>query len=92
MTIYDALDDGNVKVRVIYDDVTREDSWTGTWRPATRAMVLTRELPDGLTQTYTGYLGDNDPSHLIFGGDFTQTDAGDTKFGWFAEWQYPLIF
>ena len=91
MTIFNAVDNGEVNLRVGFSDVNREDRWTGRWRPEAREIVLTRELPDGVTQTYTGHLGDNHPPHLIFGGSFTQSEAGATEFGWFAEWMSILI-
>ncbi len=85
MTILDAVDDGDVVLRVGFTDVARPDNWDGTWHPGQREIVLTRHLPGGATQTYQGYLGDNHRDLLMFGGSFTQSDANGVQFGWFAE-------
>ncbi|NJC73110.1 hypothetical protein HC031_25825 [Planosporangium thailandense] len=84
MTIFAAADNGPVELEVSFDDVNRKDLWTGTWSPGAREIVLNRQLPGDVTQTYTGHLGDNHPPELIFGGAFTQSDVGALEFGWFA--------
>ena len=91
MSIFSAADDGPVELTVGFNDVNRQDNWSGTWRPETREIVLRRELPNNVVQTYTGYLGDNHPPSLIFGGSFTESDAGDFQFGWFAQWLTWII-
>jgi hypothetical protein len=91
MSIFRVVDDGPVELRVRFNDQNREDRWNGTWHPGNREIQLRRELPNNATQTYTGYLGDNHPPSLIFGGSFTQSGSGDFQFGWFAQWQTWII-
>jgi hypothetical protein len=91
MTISSATDDGPVELRVSFSNLQREDRWAGNWSPDRREIILVRSLPGNQSQTYTGYLGDNAPGPLIFGGSFTQTDAAANKFGWYAEWQSWII-
>ena len=91
MTIFSAVDEGPVELRVSFSNLNREDRWNGTWSPSKRQLTLTRALPNNTSQTYTGYLGDNAPGPLIFGGSFTETDAAGTRFGWYAQWQSWII-
>jgi hypothetical protein len=92
MEIFSAIDDGPVTLRVHFDGLAREDPWSGTWSPGRREIILSRILPGGVIQTHTGHLGDNSPPSLIFGGSFTELDAGNLQFGWFAQWSTPIIF
>ena len=87
MSIFNQDAQGNLRVEVSFKDVDRTDQWTGVWNEAARQITLTRRLPNNVLQTYIGYLGDNHPEiALIFGGSFTETDAGNLQFGWFARW------
>ena len=76
----------------------RTDDIRGRWDDAEGKITFTLFLPNDpsttLTQTYTGFLGSNDPDHLIFhqailAGFFTKSDVvADVpriNFGWFAQ-------
>ena len=86
---------GNVDVEVEFDGLDRQDRFIGVWNESAKGLTLTRYLPNNVTQTYVGYLGDNDPASLIFGGSFTESDipgtAPRTQFGWYAKYRYPII-
>ena len=85
-----------LEVSVSFPSISRQDKWTGIWSISTKVITLTRtmQVANTVTQTYTGFMGDNDPPRLLFGGFFTQSDvpatAPRTKFGWSANWQSPL--
>ena len=96
MAIFSQDTQGNLEVDVSFQDVNRTDAWTGVWDDGAGQIVLTRQLPNSVTQTYTGYLGDNHPEiALILGGSFTESDvptnAPRTQFGWFAQYTGPII-
>jgi hypothetical protein len=91
MTIFNANDGGAVALRVGLGDDARQEKWDATWLPAERKIILDRHLPTGATQRYTGYLGDNNPPNLAFGGSFVESELGDTQFGWSAEWLFPIL-
>jgi hypothetical protein len=92
LTIYSQDAQGNLTLKVIFQDVTRIDPWTGVWKAATRQITLTRHLPNNVTQTHVGYIGTNHPEiALIFGGSFTESDAGATQFGWYAKYSSGII-
>jgi hypothetical protein len=93
MSIFSQDAQGNLEVKVSFQDVNRTDPWTGVWNEAARQITLTRQLPNNVTQTYIGYLGNNHPEiALIFGGSFTESDAGNLQFGWYAKWSSNIIF
>ncbi|MFJ9696306.1 hypothetical protein [Kitasatospora sp. NPDC101183] len=80
--------DGSMDVSVIFDGLARHDRWTGVFDDSTKKVTLVRTLPGGAVQVHTGYLGDNDPSRLVFGGSFTESDvppgAPRQQYGWYA--------
>ncbi|TCO59590.1 hypothetical protein [Actinocrispum wychmicini] len=64
----------------------------GTWEPGSRTLTLVRPLgSSSVSQTYTMWVGTNDMGtsvgNLMFGGFFTESDAGDNRFGAFANFQ-----
>ena len=71
----------------------RTDNIKGIWDDAEGKITFTLFLPSNpdtpLTQTYTGFLGSNGPSHLILAGFFTKSDVvADVpriNFGWIAQ-------
>ncbi len=71
----------------------RTDDIRGMWDDSEGKITFTLFLPSDpgttLTQTYTGFLGSNDPNHLILAGFFTKSDVvADVpriNFGWFAQ-------
>lgn len=72
---------------VTFDDIGgRTDAVTGSWNEAAGQITFTRSLPGGATQTFTGFLGNNNPDALILAGSFTESDvpanAPRTNFGW----------
>jgi hypothetical protein len=79
---------GNLRVSVTFEGLDRVDAWTGVWDDRAKRITLRRLLPNNITQDHEGFLGDNDPNNLIFGGSFTESDipnnAPRTHFGWFA--------
>lgn len=80
-------DNTNLTGTVTFDDTGgRTDPVNGHWDEAAGAIRLVRTLGNGATQTYTGRLGNNDPTHLILAGGFAQSDhAGPRQqFGWAA--------
>jgi hypothetical protein len=86
---------GNLNVKVTFDGLNREDQWEGIWHNAEGRITLIRHLPNNVIQNHTGFLGSNDPAHLILAGSFTESDIPDnaqrTQFGWFAQWQSGFI-
>ncbi len=84
---------GNLDVRVRFDGLDREDQWRGLWDDNVKAISLVRTLPNDVAQDHRGFLGDNDPQNLIFGGSFTESDVSGPRsnFGWFAQWRSPII-
>jgi|SRR5579859_1277849 len=95
MTVLSVDLQGNVEVTVTFDGLNRQDRFIGVWNESAKELTLTRYMPNNVTQTYTGYLGDNDPDALIFGGSFTESDiastAARTMFGWYAKYSNPVI-
>lgn len=92
MTIRGQDPQGNLNVEVSFQDVNRRDQWTGGWNEVARQMSLTRQLPNNVTQTHIGYLGDNHPEiALILGGSFTESDAENLRFDWYARWSHDVI-
>ena len=89
MLISEQTPDGTLTVKVTFDGLNRVDPWTGKFDGEN--ITLERQLPGGVTQTHTGAIGTNDPTHLIFGGTFTEPDAGARLFGWFAVFRSSLI-
>jgi hypothetical protein len=86
---------GNLRVSVTFDGLDRVDAWSGVWDDQAKRITLIRRLPNNVTQDHEGFLGDNDPNNLIFGGSFTESDipsdAPRTNFGWFAIFQSVII-
>jgi hypothetical protein len=70
-----------------YDGAT--EHLTGFWSAAGRTLTIGRPLSGGVSQTYTLYLGDHHPSSPVFGGFFTESDTGATRYGAFAHWYQP---
>jgi len=62
----------------------RGDAIQGTWNDAGRTINFNRPLPDGSTQFYTGFLGDNHAENLILAGTITDTVNPGTFAGWVA--------
>jgi hypothetical protein len=93
MLIYYVDRQGNLDLVVRFTGLDRVDRWQGVWNDTNKEITLTRALPNNTTQDHTGFLGDNDPNNLIFGGSFTESDVGGPRFnfGWFAQWQSPII-
>ena len=86
-------------VNVDYDAIGIWESYfTSSWNPATGALTFVRPLSNGITQTYTLYLGTHVPvpsanngysSPLrMFGGYFTESDTGSARYAAFATY-YP---
>ena len=63
----------------------RSDTIEGGWDDAGRRITFTRFLPDGTTQTYEGFLGDNRPGQLMLAGSL------DTCCGWVAFSPIPIV-
>ena len=83
---------GNLSVSVKFQDREFEEQLIGVWTEGARQITLTRTLPNNITQTHIGYIGDGRPDlALNFGGSFTESDAGNVQFGWYAKWLDPLI-
>ena len=61
----------------------------GFWSAAARTLTIGRPLGGGVSQTYTLYLGDHHPSSPVFGGFFTESDTGATRYGAYAQWHQP---
>jgi len=96
MSIFAVDGQGNLNVTVSFTDVTRQDAFEGTWNDSAGQITLIRHLPNNITQTYIGFLGDNHPEiALILAGSFTESDvpanAARTQFGWFAQYTGPII-
>lgn len=94
LTIFEQDPAGQLRLDVVFDGLDRTDPWSGAFDDAAKQITLVRQLPGQVTQTHLGYLGDNDPGRLIFGGSFTESDIprpGRTEFGWFAIFRSTLI-
>jgi len=67
---------------------------SGSYDGVGKMITFTRLLDTGSTQTYVGFLGDNNVNSLIFGGSFTESDVPGnglrTQFGWFAIQGTPI--
>lgn len=95
MTIGSVDSAGNLEVTVQFDGLDRIDPWSVVFDDGSKQITLVRQMPNNVTQTHIGFLGDNDPSKLIFGGSFTESDipsdAPRTQFGWFTVLRGTLI-
>lgn len=88
-----SVPDGGLQVQgtvAFADQPGTTDTITGTWDAVAKAIIFVRGPDNPVSQTFTGFLGDNHPAqHLILAGWFTESDilttAPRTKFGWFAE-------
>ncbi|MEU6265370.1 hypothetical protein [Saccharopolyspora shandongensis] len=71
-----------------YKSDSSEEHWAVDWDDDSGVTTLTRSLPEGVTQTYTGYAGGGSGRNAIIAGSFTQSDtpASDPRqqFGWVA--------
>ncbi len=93
LRIVPPIDPNNLQVSVAFSGFDRVDPWTGTWDDVAKELRLERVLPGNITQSYVGFLGDNDPSNQILAGSFTESDvtSGRTNFGWFAQNQRSIL-
>src|SRR5260370_32050740 len=68
-----------------FDDTgERTDAVEGVWDDAASKITLTRFLPGGVTQTFTGFLGDNHAENLILAGSITDSVNPGISSGWVA--------
>jgi hypothetical protein len=88
--ILNVISSDNIAIEgtLAFDDTAgRIDRIIGTWNDSAGEIAFTRILPNGITQTYTGFLGGNYPDRPLLAGSFTQSDVLNvprSQFGWFA--------
>ena len=87
---------GNLQGKMTFQDAQRVDDVTNiSWNDAAGEISFVRHLGQtNVTQTYTGFLGDNHADQLLsLAGWFTESDipatAPRTRFGWFARQPQP---
>ena len=87
---------GIVQGKIAFQDASRIDDVTNiSWNDAAGEISFVRQLgQSGVTQTYTGFLGDNHPDRFLYlAGAFIESDipqnAPRTQFGWFAQQAQP---
>ena len=72
-------------VQMYYNDLGTWQVLTNySWNAATSTLTLVRPLSSGATQTYTLYLGTNDPANPMFGGYFTESDTPGAHYAAYA--------
>ncbi len=87
---------GNLQGKMTFQDAPRIDDVTNvSWNDAAGEISFVRHLgQSGLTQTYTGFLGDGHANQFLYlAGSFTESDippgASRTQFGWLARQPQP---
>jgi hypothetical protein len=82
-------DNVNCAGTMSFDDTgLRQDPVDGSWDDQAGRLELVRHLPGGASQSFVGFLGDNQPPRLIIAGSFTESDVPEgsarSRFGWCA--------
>lgn len=87
---------GNLQGKIAFQDAPRIDDLTNiSWNDAAGEISFVRNLDQsGVTQTYTGFLGDGHANQFLYlAGFFSESDippgASRTQFGWFARQPQP---
>src|SRR5581483_9547478 len=82
---------GNLQGKITFQDTPGIDEMTDiSWNDAAGAISFVRHLGQtGVTQTYTGFLGNNHADQFLYlAGFFTESDispfAPRSQYGWFA--------
>lgn len=70
-----------------YERATVEQIVTRSWNALTGTLTMVRPLGNGVTQTYTMYIGTHKSQYysVMFGGYFTESDTGSTQYAAYAD-------